>query len=354
MQAQTNARGWVVRRGKLYEARWVGHDGKRHAKRGFTQRKLAESFARDAAQAKPVADGTLETVDALLDLFLEKHGRTIDPSTAKKLGQQLQKARATFGSRAPESLRRAELEDWQQTLPDGSRHHVFRGFRQALVWAADRGYVTFDPNPTDGVKNPKRKKHERAPIKTFTSWAEIEAVAAELDSRYRAIPIVGAGTGLRSEELFGLNRSDVDMEQRTLTVRRRYTQGVLKDGLKVGSERVVPFGQRVYEALKSLPPRLDSMALFPAPRGGHIDSEAFGRREWGPALRAAGIEHRNLYTLRHTAITWALEAGVPINVVAENAGTSIQQISDTYSRPTDDARMDAAQRIDNYGKAVGE
>jgi integrase len=64
---------------------------------------------------------------------------------------------------------------------------------------------------------------------SFESWAEVEAVADELDQRYRAIPFVAVGCGLRPEELFALERRD-DRQNAVVYVRRRFTSGVLKEG----------------------------------------------------------------------------------------------------------------------------
>lgn len=55
--------------------------------------------------------------------------------------------------------------------------------------------------------------------------------------------------------------------------------------------------------------RIDSPVLFPAPRGGYIDGERFRHREWGPALRGAGVEHRRVNDMRHAFATWAIEEG---------------------------------------------
>ncbi len=70
----------------------------------------------------------------LLDLFLDKHGRTIDPATTRKLTAQLKHVRAEFSDRHPDSLRRIELEDWRELL---------------------------------GIRNPKRKRHERREVHPF-------------------------------------------------------------------------------------------------------------------------------------------------------------------------------------------
>ncbi len=258
-----------------------------------------------------------------------------------------------FGDRHPDSLNRLELEDWRATLPPGSRPDVFRAFRQALTWAAARNLTTRDASA--GIKNPKRKRHERREVTPFETWAEVERIADELDPRYRAIPVVGVGTGLRPEELFGLHRADVDRQAGVLHVRRRFTGGMLKEGGKTdGSVRTVPLRQRVLDALDAMPPRIDTPILFPAPRGGYIDGEKFRHREWTPALRAAGIEHRRVNDMRHTFATWAIEEGsVHLWQLAKIMGTSVAQLEDTYARwlKRTDERLVAA--FDAYDAAVG-
>jgi integrase len=228
---------------------------------------------------------------------------------------------------------------------------VFRAFRQALAWAADPDRGLLERDPSRGIRNPKRKRHERRDVFPFESWDEVEAVAAELDPRYRAIPIVAAGTGLRPEELFGLHRSDVDRDRRRLHVHRRFTGGAVKEGTKTGAERFVPFGERVLHVLDAMPIRIDTKILFPAPRGGYIDLEKFRYREWSPALRAAGLAHRRVNDLRHTYASWSLAADVPVAKLATMMGTSIAQIEDTYHRflKTDEQRY--ATALDSYGVA---
>jgi len=331
-------RGSVVRKDRKWGARWYDDGGVRRFRGGFETKSAArewlDSKVDDVAALRrgeiiPVAHRP-QTVDALLDAFLEKHGATVDPATKRKLERQLKQARSEFGNRHPDSLNRLELEDWRQTLAAGSRHDVFRAFRQALAWAAARSLSSRDA--TAGIRNPKRKRYERREIVPFESWEEVSAVADELDARYAAIPVFAVGTGLRPEEWIALERSDIDREARVVHVRRRYSGGQLKQGTKTVPERTVPLRQRVIDALDAMPPRIDTRILFPAPRGGYIDLERFRHREWTPALRAAGLAPRGPYTMRHTFATWAIESGVQLSYVATIMGTSVRELEDTYFR----------------------
>ncbi len=82
-----------------------------------------------------------------------------------------------------------------------------------------------------------------------------------------------------------------------------------------------------------MPTRIDTPILFPAARGGYIEINKFRHREWTPALRAAGVPHRSIYTMRHTFATWAIEDGrIPLPQLATIMGTSIREIEDTYFR----------------------
>jgi hypothetical protein len=165
-----------------YRARWRDENGDQRAKSGFAfktkpQREKANAgglSAREFLDAKvaeiaAVRNGTTiatterhATVDDLLDDFLERHGKTIDPATKRKLTTQLKHARATFGDRHPDTIRRLELEDWQNGLPAGSRHDCFRALRQALTWGVGRGLLNQDA--TEGIKNPKRARAERKDV----------------------------------------------------------------------------------------------------------------------------------------------------------------------------------------------
>ena len=55
-------------------------------------------------------------------------------------------------------------------------------------------------------------------------------------------------------------------------------------------------------------------------------------RPFKAALRAAGLPlDGSMYALRHSYISSAIENGMPLTVLAENCGTSVRMIEQTYS-----------------------
>ena len=62
--------------------------------------------------------------------------------------------------------------------------------------------------------------------------------------------------------------------------------------------------------------------LLPAAGGGRIDINDWRTREWTPALKAAGVEHRRIDD-GHTFATWSLAAGMSIFTLARPDGTSV-------------------------------
>ena len=299
----------LKRTGRDGEAVWAyrfrvgGRDSKRVQRGGFTsEQDAAEALERELERLRReqrVARSL--TFSELVEAYLAQHD--VDPVTIEKLRWLPGKAVAVFGDRPVRELRSQEIADWRIALSPGYRFDATQALRQVLSRAVLWGMI--DVNPAKlGVDNPSPRRREQRP---FESWAELDAVAANLAYRYRPMVIFAAATGLRPAEWIALEWRDVDREARVVYVRRSFTKGRLKCTKTEASRRAVPLQAIALDAIDCQPPSPRSPLLFPAERGGYLDLHNFRNREWTPAQRAAGIEPlRRVYDLRHTFATFAL------------------------------------------------
>ena len=144
---------------------------------------------------------------------------------------------------------------------------MFRAFKQALEYAAAMNVI--DTNPTGPDPQPARRGRPSPdpPVRFLRAGRDdLRRTRPALSGD----PIVLVGTGLRPEELFGLDRRDLDLDAGVLTVEPVFSQGVLKDCKKSSRQRRrVPLrGRVVVDAITGMPPRIDTPVLFPAPRAG--------------------------------------------------------------------------------------
>jgi integrase len=325
--------GQVYKLGRSWAYRFRAPDGSRPQRGGFSTKGEARAALNDVLRRLSLSGAYRReppTLATLVDEYLGQH--VAADITITTLRYRLRHAIDAFGPIRIDRLTAPAVGAWRKQLPAGSAHYVHRSLRQVLRYAVRCKYL--DDNPAALVPNPRPRQGE---MMVF-SWRELELVAAELLPRHRVIPIFAAGTGLRPEEWIALERRDLDRQRRTVSIQRVYTNGKLSEYPKTDrSRRRVPLRKRVLEALDAMPSRLDTPLLFPGARGGHFDLHNFRERHWKAALRAAGLEYRRPYDLRHTYATFSIAAGVSLFALARRMGTSLEMIDKTYGHLAPDA-----------------
>lgn len=179
------------------------------------------------------------------------------------------------------------------------------------------------------VSTPAVTSAERVPWTAREAVTFLEHVAGDRLAEFFEVMI---GTGLRRGEALALRWEDVDLEHRTLRVRRAATEvdGKLVIGAPktTGSAEGVGLPARVVVALK----RQRERQLFEALEwaDGYVDNGLVFTRQNGTMLRPryllahfhelsekAGVPKVRIHDLRHLAATLMLTNGVPLALVSK-------------------------------------
>jgi integrase len=208
-----------------------------------------------------------------------------------------------------------------------NRHFAF--LRHVLMLAVKDGKLT--QNPVSGFKFFPEVKRTR-----FLSGDELARLRGVMQQSDWKLVAFAIETGLRREEQFRLRWDQVDLENgiRTLPLP------------KGGKTRYVPLSEEAKAILRSFDSFLRSAWVFPGLRDATqpMDSRAFLRRSFEPALRQGGITGACWHSLRHTAASRRIMAGVDLVSVKEILGHRDIQTTLRYAHLAPGHLRDAVNR----------
>ncbi|MEW6272874.1 MAG: tyrosine-type recombinase/integrase [Thermodesulfobacteriota bacterium] len=210
---------------------------------------------------------------------------------------------------------------------------------RAVAWE----YIAADPlagrKTLRALKEPKGRVRYLLPEEIERLLAACDAVGegAELAAPYlRTFALVALNTGMRRNEILGLERRSIDWPHRTATL----------EETKNGERRVVRLNPVVIEALRALPPRLHTPRLFPF-KANQV-SQAFMR-----AVRRAGITDFRLHDCRHTFASYQAMSGTVGRGLQDLLGHKDGRMTERYTHIADKYLMDAVDRV-QLGAATAE
>jgi len=240
-----------------------------------------------------------------------------------------------------EGVTRTHLEGWARYLED------VEGLAPATVarklasvcgmyrWAADEGLTT--TNPAERVRRPSVPSD--SPTLGLDRDEARALLAAATDPRDRALLALLTLNGLRVSEACGADVTDLGTERghRVLTVTR-----------KRGRVEQVPLAPPTVEALDTHLAGRTTGPLFTDDAGHRLDRHDAARVVCRVA-RAAGIgKHLSPHSLRHTAVTLALDAGVPLRDVQDMAGHADPRTTRRYDRARQSLDRHATYALAGY------
>jgi integrase len=290
------------------------------------------------------------TVGAFIERWLEDSVRGSVRQSTYQRDESLCRVHivTSLGKKKLKTLNAADVQRFYRdkldaNLSSATVHKLHVLLHKALKQAERWGLVP--RNVADDVDPPKVHKDEVHPLTNEQARKFLETARGD---RLEALYVVALQSGLRQGELLALRWEDIDLEARTVQVRRTIT----RDGGKhtVGSaktakgRRTVKLTRDAKEALREHLKRQlveidkagdkwqENGLVFCTGRGTLINPTNLRRRSLAPLLQRAGLPPITFHQLRHTAATILLLKNVNPKVVSEMLGHATIAITlDTYS-----------------------
>lgn len=239
-----------------------------------------------------------------------------------------------------QSLTNALLERWSRY-----RVAIWRGNISVALRSAIPRHLAH--NPISGVRLPKA---DEQPPKAWTQAEVDRLLTAAAGGPHEPWLLFCLGTGVRLGESRALRWSDVDLVNKTATIRASLDNSKSTRGpTKTRKVRVIDIPDEAIPALSALRKRQPPGQQLVFGHDGHA-YRARSYRSWlATRCSISGVTPLPPHSLRHTYASLAFDAGVPVQDVARQLGHTVETCQRTYAHYIGDGMRRAAKAI---GKAL--
>ena len=268
-----------------------------------------------------------------------------------------------------QAIRASHLEAYLATVSIGSLG-LYRGVLSSALALAVRDRLILTSPAALKLTVPKPPAGDDIRIQCWSEQeaATVIAAAKQQDEQQSAFYQLALDGGMRRNELLGLGRDDVDVEGRSVFVRRQLASvsPVTFAVTKTGKVRRVAISEETAEALL-LHRRTQAELKLRSGDAYHDHGLCFARTEVDPRTGAhlhlgepleglatwmfhrlvasTGVKRIRFHDLRHTSASLSLAAGVRAEVVAARIGDTLATLMRVYAHVLEHHQADAAERL---------
>ena len=219
--------------------------------------------------------------------------------------------------------------------------HIRATLSVVMRTGVDWEYV--ERNPVPGIKLPPGKPVKRAPVLPVEKLGHL---IARLPEPYRTMAVLGT-TGMRESEILGLRWDDFDQEKLAIRIRRSQYRGLINPTKSVGSERALPYGDIVSDALTRL--RASGQGgkeyLFVTPKGTLFRGSDVGKKALRTAAKGLELPELTWRSFRRSVETLLHTEGVPMRIQQQILGHTKATTTLLYAEPGIEDRREALGKI---------
>lgn len=278
--------------------------------------------------------------------------KDINPSHVQQFIQRL--------TSAPKEKRSGDISENGETLSPSSVRRYLTVLQSIFKQAVKLGLITDSPAKVERLTLPKAQAPK---IEIFTKQEAaqmLEALEKE-NLQFQTLIQLAIFTGARRGELCALKFSDIDFEQRKITIERAAYkikgQPLATKPPKDYETRTVTINDSCIELLKLLKAEKirDAQRLGTQWSGGNwVFTQWNGEmmnpmtpmKQFSKFLARNGLKHRKFHSLRHTSATLLLYAGVNIKQVQGRLGHGDIETTNKYLHLIEEADVEAVNKLD--------
>ena len=349
---------------------------RRTTRRGFKTMKEAKQAERNLlldveenGLPSNQSDGFQDpTFEKLASLWLENYKTTVKPSTFENVRAKVEKMTEEHFKEM--KLKKITVAYCQRVVIELSKSYVLYNHYLSVINRIFKYAVLMDiikSNPFDKVIKPKSRQTQRkGNFLTKEELKEFLKLAQNTTLSY-FFPLVHlmAYTGLRQGEVLALKSSDIDFENKKITVNKTAARIKEKQTLQTpktkNSKRVISIDPVTLSILKSW--KKDQIKIY-FKNGKHFEGDenfifTNQRGEWVHIHNfiryfkrfIAGHKLKTItpHGLRHTHASLLFSAGVEPKNISDRLGHSTVQITlDLYTHITEEQRTDTVDKLLEY------
>ena len=263
-----------------------------------------------------------------------------------------------------------------KSLDKSTKNKYLRVFHGIFDVAVDAGLI--DRNITFDIKLHERKNRDLEEIRPFSKEEVNLLMIRAQDTQYGSLLHnylgIAFNEGMSPAEILGLQVGDIDLQRRTIKIRRNVTKSKVKGTKTAYRKRIIPIfnGAMLHiERLVAEARRKHSLWLFSKEDGNNLEDikDIRGTRQiikdgkfikqntkWYKLLLDCGVEYRDIKNCRHTFAVLALESNAftPQQIANILGHSDLKMLFEHYAKWLKDKAIDADTSINLYESLINK